>query len=250
MWTRQRLIVDSGYIFTNYAEANKIQRTEKGDEQRERGVTSDVDVVGQIEHYKDKAVKECHGQSQKADERDYSDRKPRERKYSVRRDLKELRECIARLSFNSLLSLISYADLFEPGVMSRFDIQKTPFRDDTFDVVVCNHVMEHVSDDSVAMREIRRILKPRGWAMLQVPIALALDRTIEDPTATTDEQRIERFGQEDHVRLYSRADYVTRLQAAGFNVTAESYPVALGSDKVQRFGLVEEEEVFICSKNS
>ncbi len=142
------------------------------------------------------------------------------------------------------------ADLFEPGVMSRFDIQKTPFRDETFDVVVCNHVMEHVSDDSVAMREIRRILKPGGWAMLQVPIALALDRTIEDPTATTDEQRIERFGQEDHVRLYSRPDYVARLQAAGFNVTAESYPVALGSDKVQRFGLVEEEEVFICSKNS
>ncbi|HET9787647.1 MAG TPA: hypothetical protein VFP47_10960, partial [Pyrinomonadaceae bacterium] len=79
--------------------------------------------------------------------------------------------------------------------------------------------------------------------------ALALDRTIEDPTATTDEQRIERFGQEDHVRLYSRRDYLQRLRAAGFNVTAESYPVALGTDKVQRFGLVEEEEVFLCSKD-
>ena len=140
------------------------------------------------------------------------------------------------------------ADLFEAGVMSRFDIQKTPFRDQTFDVVICNHVMEHVPDDSFAMREIHRIVKPGGWAMLQVPIALALDRTIEDPTATTDEQRIERFGQEDHVRLYSRPDYVARLQAAGFSVTAESYPLALGSDKVQRFGLVEEEEVFLCSK--
>ena len=142
------------------------------------------------------------------------------------------------------------ADLFEPGVMSRFDIQKTPFPDETFDAVVCNHVMEHVSDDSVAMREIRRIVKPGGWAMLQVPIALALDRTIEDPTATTDEQRIEKFGQEDHVRLYSRPDYIARLQAAGFSVTAESYPLALGSDKVRKFALVEEEEVFLCYKDS
>jgi Methyltransferase domain len=142
------------------------------------------------------------------------------------------------------------ADLFEPGVMIRFDIQKTPFRDQTFDVVICNHVMEHVPNDSVAMAEIRRILKPDGWAMLQVPIALALDRTIEDPTAITDEQRIERFGQEDHVRLYSRPDYIARLQAVGFSVRAESYPVTLGTEKIQRFGLVEEEEVFMCYKDS
>ena len=143
------------------------------------------------------------------------------------------------------------SDLFAgPGVMSRFDIQKTPFSDQTFDVIICNHVMEHVSDDSVAMAEVHRILKPGGWAMLQVPIALALDRTIEDPTATTDEQRIERFGQRDHVRLYSRDDYLQRLKAAGFEVTAESYAVALGSDKVQRFGLVEEEEVFLLRPSS
>lgn len=142
------------------------------------------------------------------------------------------------------------ADLFEPGVMSRFDIQRMPFRDQTFDIVICNHVMEHVSEDSVAMAEVHRILKADGWAMLQVPIALKLDRTIEDPTAVTDEQRIERFGQEDHVRLYSRPDYLARLQAAGFSVRAESYPVALGSDKVQRFGLVQEEEVFLCYKDS
>jgi hypothetical protein len=143
------------------------------------------------------------------------------------------------------------ADLFVgPGVMSRFDILKTPFADQTFDVVICNHVMEHVADDSVAMAEVHRILKPGGWAMLQVPIALRLDQTIEDPTAVTDEQRIERFGQEDHVRLYSRGDYVERLQGAGFKVTVDQYPTALGSDKVQKFGLVEEEEVFLCYKDS
>lgn len=140
------------------------------------------------------------------------------------------------------------ADLMGPGVMSHFDIQQMPFPDQTFDVVICNHVMEHVADDSIAMAEVFRILKPHGWALLQVPIALALDRTIEDPTATTEAQRIERFGQEDHVRLYARGDYVKRLEAAGFAVNTESYPAVLGEEKVRRFGLVEAEDVFHCSK--
>lgn len=142
------------------------------------------------------------------------------------------------------------ADLMGPGVMTHFDIQEMPFADETFDVVICNHVMEHVADDSVAMASIHRILKPRGWALLQVPIALKLDRTIEDPTAVTESQRIERFGQEDHVRLYTRADYIQRLEAAGFTVNVENYPTTLGPEKVERFGLVQEEEVFLCSKDS
>ena len=140
------------------------------------------------------------------------------------------------------------ADLMGPGVMSHFDIQQMPFANETFDVVICNHVMEHVADDSIAMSDIHRILKPGGWALLQVPIALKLDRTIEDPTAVTESERIERFGQEDHVRLYTRPDYIQRLEAAGFSVTAENYPTVLGHEKVERFGLVEKEEVFLCSK--
>ncbi len=100
------------------------------------------------------------------------------------------------------------------------------------------------------MAAIHRILKPGGWALLQVPIALKLDRTIEDPTALTESQRIERFGQEDHVRLYTRTDYIQRLEAAGFSVSAQSYPAVLGPEKVERFGLVQEEEVFMCSKDS
>jgi SAM-dependent methyltransferase len=142
------------------------------------------------------------------------------------------------------------ADLMGPGVMTHFDIQHMPFADETFDVVICNHVMEHVADDSVAMAAIYRILKPGGWALLQVPIALKLDRTIEDPTAVTEAQRIERFGQEDHVRLYTRTDYIQRLEATGFAVKAESYPSVLGAAQVQRYGLVQEEEVFLCSKVS
>lgn len=142
------------------------------------------------------------------------------------------------------------ADLVGPGVMSHFDIQQMPFPDQIFDVVICNHVMEHVANDSLAMAEVYRILKPKGWALLQIPVALALDRTIEDPTATSEMQRIERFGQEDHVRLYARGDYIKRLEAAGFVVRAESYPTQLDPEKVKRFGLVEEEEVFWCSKGA
>jgi len=142
------------------------------------------------------------------------------------------------------------ADLVGPAVMSHFDIQEAPFPNQTFDVVICNHVMEHVADDSLAMAEVHRILKPGGWALLQVPIALALDRTIEDPTAITESQRIELFGQEDHVRLYARADYISRLEAAGFAVSAENYSSVIGSAKVEWFGLVEEEEVFFCSKDN
>ena len=85
---------------------------------------------------------------------------------------------------------------------------------------------------------------------MQVPIALKLDRTIEDPTAVTESQRIERFGQEDHVRLYTRSDYIQRLEATGFAVNVENYPTALGPEKVERFGLVQDEEVFLCSKDS
>lgn len=140
------------------------------------------------------------------------------------------------------------ADLMGPGVMSHFDIQQMPFPDEAFDVVICNHVMEHVADDSIAMAEVHRILKPGGWALLQVPIALALDRTIEDPTATTELQRIERFGQEDHVRLYARADYIQRLESAGFTVNTESYRTVLDTAQARRFGLVEGEDVFHCSK--
>ena len=153
----------------------------------------------------------------------------------------------ATLKNQSNIQYIS-ADLMDSAVLTRLNIQEMPFSDQSFDVIICNHVMEHVGDDVAAMREVHRVLKPDGWALLQVPIALVLNETIEDPAATTDSDRIERFGQEDHVRLYARQDYIKRLESAGFKVQAEPYPTTLGSEKVKRFGLVEEEEVFLCSK--
>jgi SAM-dependent methyltransferase len=141
------------------------------------------------------------------------------------------------------------ADLFEPNVMTRFDLMNLPFADNTFDAIICNHVLEHVPNDRTAMAEIHRVLKPEGWALLQVPIALALDKTIEDPTASTEADRIRLFGQNDHVRLYTAADYVERLQATGFRVSATKGGSELADGAMKKYALVPEEQIFVCTKS-
>lgn len=98
-----------------------------------------------------------------------------------------------------------------------FDLQSAPFPDASFDWIICNHVLEHIPDDRRAMREIRRMLKPSGRALLQVPISLAREHTDEDASVVDEEARIARFGQRDHVRLYAR-DYYDRLREAGLSV--------------------------------
>jgi SAM-dependent methyltransferase len=96
------------------------------------------------------------------------------------------------------------------------DIEALPFEDDSFDAILCVHVLEHVADDRAAMRELRRVLRPGGWAVIQVPILR--DRTIEDPGEQDPAQRLRRFGQDDHVRVYG-SDFCERLQDAGFRPT-------------------------------
>jgi SAM-dependent methyltransferase len=140
------------------------------------------------------------------------------------------------------------ADLFEPKVMTHCDIMKLPFADNVFDAIICNHVLEHVSDDRQAMQELYRVLKPRGWALLQVPIALAIAESVEDASVMTDADRIRVYGQNDHVRLYARPDYVERLTRSGFSVNASNYPAELGKAAVMRNALVPEEDIFFCAK--
>src|SRR5579863_2750569 len=97
-------------------------------------------------------------------------------------------------------------DLHGDNVTGDVDITDIRFPDNTFDVIICNHVLEHVIDDKRAMREIYRTLKPGGWAILQVPISLTLETTYEDFSIVTEAGRERAFGQSDHVRLYGR-DY-------------------------------------------
>ncbi len=107
-----------------------------------------------------------------------------------------------------------------PAAVQHMDITQLPFETNTFDWVICNHVLEHIEDDKKAMDEIYRVLKPRGSAVLQVPISLKLDKTYENKSIQTPDEREQHFGQRDHVRIYG-PDYVQRLKEVGFEVNRQ-----------------------------
>ncbi len=139
-------------------------------------------------------------------------------------------------------------DLVSPLARVKMDVHAIPFEDNTFDAAMCNHVMEHVDDDIQAMREIRRVLKPGGWAILQVPFYSPVpDDTLEDPTITDPAEREKVYGQNDHVRLYGK-DYPDRLRKAGFTVTEDNYVLELSPDAVKRFALPPNEIIYFCRK--
>lgn len=147
------------------------------------------------------------------------------------------------------LSHIEYltADFLSPYVMEKMDITQIDYPDNTFDCILCNHVLEHVPNDLKAMQEIERVLKPGGWAILQVPIAFDLDDTLEDPSITEEEDRYRVFGQRDHVRLYG-SDYKHRLEQAGLKVKlVESSKL---NERERHLGLNPEEILHIAYKQS
>lgn len=109
------------------------------------------------------------------------------------------------------------ADFMSPYVMEMMDITDIRHPSNSFDCILCNHVLEHIPDDIRAMQEIERVLKPGAWSILQVPIAYDLSKTLEDPTITSEEDRYRVFGQRDHVRLYG-TDYKSRLEQVGLKV--------------------------------
>jgi SAM-dependent methyltransferase len=137
-------------------------------------------------------------------------------------------------------------DLLREDVDRRLSIEELPFEDRSYDAVICNHVLEHVADDRKAMREILRVLRPGGWALLQVPINRRRPYTIEDPTASALERRL-RFGQHDHVRSYG-AEYTERLKAAGFELDSSSVDDRYNRDEVWRYGLDPDEVLHICRR--
>ena len=107
------------------------------------------------------------------------------------------------------------ADLYSDSAMVKMDITDITYEDDSFDAIICSHVLEHIMDDRKAMREMLRVLKPGGWAIIMVPISR--DVTFEDPSIVTPEDRERFFGQWDHVRFYGQ-DIKDRLESAGFDV--------------------------------
>ncbi|MFO7615679.1 MAG: methyltransferase domain-containing protein [Bacteroidales bacterium] len=140
------------------------------------------------------------------------------------------------------------ADLESPLAEYHFDLHSIPFDSDTFDLVLCNHVLEHVEDDRRVMGEILRVLSPGGLAILQVPQDPGLEVTYEDPGITDPREREKHFGQKDHLRLYGK-DYPVRLREAGFNVV--EWPVAdhFQPDEIERFRLAPGETLYLAFKS-
>jgi SAM-dependent methyltransferase len=137
------------------------------------------------------------------------------------------------------------ADL-EPGAAQlQIDITDIALDDACFDAILCSHVLEHVQDDRAAMRELLRVLRPGGFALILVPIDLARDATLEDPAVTTPEQRVAAYWQADHVRLYG-LDIADRLRDAGFSVTVERPAEELPPETARRHGLSRADVIFRC----
>ncbi|QDT37431.1 class I SAM-dependent methyltransferase [Stratiformator vulcanicus] len=137
------------------------------------------------------------------------------------------------------------ADLDSPHAMVKMDITQIEFPDNSFDIIYCSHVLEHVTEDRQAMREFRRVLKSDGWAILQVPITA--DITDEDPSVTDPDERLKRFGQHDHVRRYG-PDYADRLAESGFDVTVDDWGSQLSPATVKKYGIAPEELIYFCRK--
>lgn len=137
-------------------------------------------------------------------------------------------------------------DLGSPLADVDLDLHHLPFRDGDFDVIICNHVLEHVDDDGRCMRELRRVLEPCGFAIINVPIHPTSAITLEDRSVTEPEERARLYGQDNHVRYYG-ADYADRLRAAGFDVKVERYAEELSSEELERFRIVTDEVIFVAT---
>lgn len=140
------------------------------------------------------------------------------------------------------------ADIESPLAKVKMDIHEIPFTENTFDVVLCNHVLEHVNNDIKAMREIHRVLKPGGFAILQVPFISPIpDKTLEDPAITDPREREKLFGQDDHVRKYGH-DYTTRIEQSGLKAIADDFVNRLDESVRNKFGLPKGEIIYRADK--
>ena len=131
------------------------------------------------------------------------------------------------------------ADLESPLADMHFDIQHIPLEDESFDAVICNHILEHVEDDYQAMREILRILRKGGWGVILSPIDMQREETFEDDTITDEAERTRIFGQYDHRRIYGR-DYAKRLEKAGFEVYKCDYANFIPAKEKELYALTDE----------
>jgi len=156
--------------------------------------------------------------------------------------------------FQKLKNIDYYsADLESPLARVRLDVQNIPFDNDSFDVIFCNHTLEHVKDDIKALNELYRVMKPGGWGIIISPINVSRDKTYEDASITSPAEREKHFGQSDHLREYG-LDYPERLKTGGFKVEIVDLISGMDPERVKRYGLMvydaftEEDLVYVVKK--
>ncbi len=140
------------------------------------------------------------------------------------------------------------ADLYSPIADVKADIIDLPFEDNSFDVVFCNHVIEHIQDDTKAMQELYRVMKKGGIGIFQIPQDLSRENTFEDNSITDRKERAKIFGQYDHVRVYGR-DYFDKLRSIGFTLEEVDYTKKISTDLVDTYRLMKGEILPVVFKN-
>jgi SAM-dependent methyltransferase len=138
-------------------------------------------------------------------------------------------------------------DLLSPLADVKADICNLPFEDNTYDIIFCNHVLEHIPDDTKAMQELYRVLKPGGMGIFQIPQDLLRATTFSDDTIVDQKERAKIFGQYDHVRVYGR-DYFDKLRSIGFKVVEEDYTNKIAPELVEKYCLAKGEIIPVCFK--
>lgn len=156
----------------------------------------------------------------------------------------------------SIFKNIEYVscDIVPGRAMCIQDITNITFDDNLFDIIFCSRVLEHIEDDIKAMKELRRILNPNGFAIIQVPLynknmhGEDLESTYENFLITSPEEREKEFGQSDHVRLYEKNDYIKRLSSSGFKVYEDKFSYNLSNEYIRKYSIIRE-PIFYCTKN-
>ncbi|MBS1650386.1 MAG: class I SAM-dependent methyltransferase [Bacteroidetes bacterium] len=138
-------------------------------------------------------------------------------------------------------------DYNSPIADIHFDLHKAPFNDNSFDVIFCNHVLEHVENADVCMKELHRIMKPGGWGIFQVPLDTTKQKTFEDKNITDPLEREKHYWQKDHVRLFG-LDYKDKLAAAGFKVKPDDFVNTLSNELIDKYRLPKGELIYFCEK--
>ena len=138
-------------------------------------------------------------------------------------------------------------DLNSPLADVKADICALPFKDNSFDIILCNHVLEHIPNDKKAISELYRVLKPSGWGIFQIPQDLNREVTYEDDSITDKKERAKIFGQYDHVRIYGR-DYFDRLKEAGFKVNEVDYTSGMSASDIEKYRLAKGEIIPVVTK--